>query len=511
MAKWLALLTLATFTTIFFALKIGQTSPPKPPNIIFILADDLDVDLFNQDEKLPTLLSKQGTTFVNHFAPLSLCCPSRVSTLRGQFPHNTSIYTNTAETGGGFEGTFQKGLEKSTIATWLQKAGYRTALLGKYLNGYPNSTPRTYIPPGWTYWLSPNGGYFQSQFNFSFNENGKTVPYASEPHHYLGDVLIEKTVGFIKDCTTNYPNQPFFAFVTPITPHKPAAPPTRYQNYYRGVKAPRTPSFNEGDVGDKPEWVNSQEPLTAEQIASLDELYRLRKASLLGLADLVEKVIDTLEATDQLDNTYIFFSSDNGFHQGQHRLNSGKTTAYEEDIKIPLVVRGPHVAANKIIDAITANVDYAPTFAAIAGIEAASFVDGRSLLPFLQGRWPTIWRQALLLEFGGPASITKPSDDPLMEVPDDFDLDLLANAKKNAPAFTGLRIKTDPFTDRGPLTFVLYHNEERELYYLGRDPYQLNNAYGVADKAVTTKYESWLKELQNASGEKLRQIEQSPP
>lgn len=480
----------------------------KTPNIIFILADDLDMNVFNQDEKLPGLLTRKGTIFMNHFAPLSLCCPSRVSTLRGQFPHNTTIYTNTPESGGGFQGTFHKGLEESTIATWLHAAGYRTALLGKYLNGYPLEAPSvTYIPPGWDYWVSPNGGHPQSQYNYSLNDNGTTIHYGQAPNDYFGDVLKEKTLAFIKDSVNNHSDQPFFAYVSSHAPHKPATPPPRYEHRYPNDKAPRTASFNEKDVSDKPLWVRSLGPLSARQIEDVDNLFQKRRESLLALSDLVEELIETLTEIGVLENTYIFFTSDNGFHQGQHTLNSGKTTAYEEDIKIPLVVRGPGVPEGNIVQAITANVDYAPTFAEIADIIPPSFVDGRSLLPFLRGETPQIWRQALILEFGGPASINRASANPLLEVQDPFDIDLLSDGKPLIPAFAGLRIEANPLT-KGGLTYVEYSSGERELYDLSQDPNQLNNYYPSADKALTSKLAQWLNSLRHASGQELREREQ---
>ncbi len=232
---------------------------------------------------------------------------------------------------------------------------------------------------------------------------------------------------------------------------------------------------------------------------------------MLGLSDLVEKVIATLERKDLLDTTYIFFSSDNGFHQGQHRLNSGKTTAYEEDIKLPLVVRGPHVAEGKIVDVITANVDYAPTFADIANIAIPNFVDGRSFLPYINGFRTESWRAVMLLESGGAQSINRGSKNPLFEVQDPFDIDLLDNAKYTIPAFTGLRLAKNPFNDNGPLTYIAYDTDEKELYFLDRDPYQLENSWVVADETLKTKLDAWTKLLRAAKGQALRDIEQTPP
>lgn len=482
----------------------------KPPNIVFILTDDLNEEVFDKDVGLQNLLTSKGTKFGKHFVSLSLCCPSRVTTLRGQFAHNTGIFTNDVASGGGFQTVYSKGLENSTIATWLQAAGYRTALFGKYLNGYPNGAPsNTYIPPGWDRWASPNGGSPYSQYNYTLNENGTTVSYGGAPSDYFVDVISKKTVNFINNSVANYPNKPFFVYVAPTAPHGPATPPPRYEDYYPNAQAPRTASFNEADVSDKPAWIRSKPLLTDNQIANADELYRKRRASLLAVTDLVKDVIDTLTATGQLDNTYIFFTSDNGFHQGQHRLNSGKNSAYEEDINIPLVVRGPGVPAGQVVSSITSNVDYGPTFAAIAGVAPPSFVDGRSLLPFLNGTTPAVWRKALLLEHAGPSSVTAASADPLLEPQDPFDVQLQSTGA--APVFAGLRVKSQAIGTNGPINYVEYDTGEREFYDLSTDPAQLTNSYSTASPTLKTKLSTWLNSLRNASGQALRDAEQTAP
>ncbi len=185
----------------------------QPPNIVFILADDLDAAIFDRERALRLMLAERGTTFANHFVSLSLCCPSRTSTLRGQYAQNTGVYTNTLPD-GGFGKVVAEGLEGSTIATWLQGAGYRTALIGKYLNGYPNNAPeksRNYIPPGWSYFVTPNGGTPYSQFNYSLNENGQTVAYGNAAADYLTDVIATKATQFIRDAGKR-PAEPFFLF-----------------------------------------------------------------------------------------------------------------------------------------------------------------------------------------------------------------------------------------------------------------------------------------------------------
>lgn len=269
------------FPLVFVLLTVGCSSADqpataesalvtKPPNIIFILTDDLNEEVLNHVQlNRPSSpfasLAANGTTFKSHFVSLSLCCPSRIATLSGQYAHNSGIFTNAAPD-GGFAKVYNDGIENSTIATWLQAAGYRTALIGKYLNGYPNAaSTKTYIPPGWTRWFSPNGGSPYTEYNYDLNENGVTVSYGSAPSDYLVDVIAKKTTTFIHNTVTNFPNKPFFIFVAPYVPHGPATPPPRYADRFPDAKAPRTASFNEANVSDKPAWSGTSPSSTARR------------------------------------------------------------------------------------------------------------------------------------------------------------------------------------------------------------------------------------------------------
>jgi N-acetylglucosamine-6-sulfatase len=439
------------------------------PNIVFIIADDLDSESMNHLPRLQSLLVDRGTTFANSFASLALCCPSRASILRGQYAHNTEIFTNDAP-GGGFQKFRDLGREESTIAAWLRDAGYRTALMGKYLNGYPLTT---YVPPGWDEWYGVVGGI--NFFNYSLNENGNVVRYGSEPEAYLTDVLREKAADFV--LRTAPTGQPFFIYIAPYAPHQPATPAPRHQDAFLGVQAPRTPSFNEQDVSDKPLWVRNTQLRTPTQIAQLDELYRRRLQSMLAVEDLVERLIEILKEARQLENTYIVFTADNGFHLAQHRLPAGKNSAYEEDIRVPLIVRGPRVPAKGVVEQLAVNIDLAPTFAELGGAETPDFVDGRSLVRFLRDREPSTenWRQGFLLEAGF----------------------ITGNR-----VFQGIRGKG--------FTYVEYLNTgERELYDLERDPYQLQSLHDAAEPAVMNQLAAWLASLRECAGVICRSAEES--
>ena len=477
----------------------GAALAAQRPNIVFILTDDLDAAAASKMVQVKALVTDQGTNFQRHYVNVSLCCPSRVSTLRGQFAHNSTIYGNNAPN-GGFEGTYSKGLESSTVATWLQDAGYRTVLIGKYLNGYPHTAPSaTYIPPGWTEWYSPNGGSPYSEFDYQLNENGKTVSYAHADSDYLTDVISDKTVDFIRRSVEQHPEQPFFAYVAPYAPHLPATPAPRHANTLPEAQAPRTNSFNEPDVSDKPAWVRNAPLLDDAQIATLDDEYRKRRQSLLAVDEMVKRVVDTLQSLGQLDNTYVFFTSDNGFHQGEHRLASGKMTAFEEDLHIPLSVRGPGVPVATTVDELTANVDYASTFAELSGATPPDWVDGRSLVPMLRGVVPGPWRQVLMVSHGEVSGTRAQPANGLLEPPDPFEMQDVS-----IPLFTGLRT-ADNFT------YVANFTGGYELYDNTKDPRQLRNRYEAASETQKSRLAAWLAALDGASGEALRQAELRPP
>jgi arylsulfatase A-like enzyme len=485
-----------------------SASRPERPNIIFILTDDLDTSYpegtwLDDFPGLKAQLADRGTTFSNFFVSVSLCCPSRSSILRGQYAHNTQIFTNDGA-GGGFQKAHDLGLEDSTMATWLQDAGYRTVLLGKYLNGYPGNLGKTYVPPGWDEWYGGEAGQY-NQFNYDLNENGTVVHYGSAPEDYLQDVLDAKAVDFIGRAAGSAYRQPFFMWMTTLSPHQPAAFAPRYADAFPDAQAPRPPTFNEEDVSGHPQWVQNRPLLTDAQIDQLDTLYRKRLRSMLAVQDTVRDVITTLRRTGQLDNTYIFFSSDNGFHLGQHRLNAGKNTEFEEDLHVPLIVRGPGVPAGRVIDRLALNIDFAPTFAELARIPIPESVDGRSLMPLLRSRPPgrEDWRQAFLIEHGfvatGDAGRTPAEVADNHEPPDPFDLE---QAILPQP-FHGVHTQD--------LTYAEYLTTgEIELYDLNQDHYEHTSIAG-RDPGLDGLLAAWLEQLRDCAGQSCRTAEDNPP
>ena len=455
------------------------------PNIIFILTDDLDTRSIAVMPRLKTHLADAGVTFVNFFVTTALCCPSRASILRGQYVHNHRTYTNTPPA-GGFEIFKGLGREQSTAATWLRAAGYRTVLMGKYLNGYPERSNPTYVPPGWDEWYSPaRGGY--ANFTYTMNENRRLVEYGSRPEDYMTDVLARTAVDVIRRSAQD--GRPFFIYLATYAPHAPATPAPRHAGAFAGVTAPRPPSFNEADVADKPQWLRNRSPLTERQIAAIDTQHRSRLQSLLAVDELIGGLVDALRASGQLDRTYIFFTSDNGYHMGEHRLPPGKNTAFDEDIRVPMLVRGPAVPAGRTVEQIGLNIDFAPTFAAIAAVHVPEFVDGRSLLPlFRSARSP--WRQAFTVEHytGGP-------------VPPRFRGQRRLGPQA-IPEFHAIRTRD--------ALYVEYETKERELYDRRRDPFELTSVVESAPPAVLARLAARLAELEECAGQACRAAEDQP-
>ncbi len=456
-----------------------------PPNIVFVLTDDMTFDDLKVMSNVKKMLADKGASFARFFVVNSLCCPSRASILRGQFVHNHRVVHNQE----GFKRFYEYRHERSTIATWLKQSGYTTALMGKYLNGYALKHQESYVPPGWDEWDSPIDGKAYREFNYRLNENGKIVAYGQSAEDYLTDVLSRKATAFIRRVAEN--QSPFFLYLATYAPHQPATPASRHENLYAGIRALRTPSFDEKDVSAKPAFIRKRPHLGSKELKEIDGLYRRRLQSLHAVDELVAAVVETLAKTNQLRNSYIVFTSDNGFHLGQHRLPWGKQTAYEEDIHVPLVVRGPGIAAGQVVGELGLETDLAPTFAEWAGAAAPSFVDGRSLVPLLRRNLGSAgsWRDGVLIEH-------TPGTEPFMTRVEK----LLLVGKDALPAYSAVRSQSH--------LYVEYENGEREFYDLKKDPAELVNLYKKADPQLIQRFSSWLANMKSCRGAACRQAEE---
>lgn len=443
-------------------------------------------------------LTEQGASFSSFFVTQALCCPSRASILTGRYVHNHGVVTTTPPD-GGFVKFHGAGLESQTIAVALERAGYRTALFGKYFNGYPRGEALTFVPQGWNEWEVPTSVIAAySELNYTLNVNGKLVAHAALPEDYFTDVLSRAAADFVTRQAAAA--QPFFLYLAPVAPHRPFIPAARHAEAFKGLRVPRTPSFNEEDVSDKPLFLQ-RPPLRPFEIRELDRIYRARAQSMLAIDEMVEALFGALKSAGVLDNTFVFFASDNGVHLGQHRLDARKNTAYEEDVHVPLLVRGPGVPAGRVIPELAANIDLAPTFAELAGVALPGAIDGRSLVSLWSGRdagaVSTPWRQAILLEHPDPPSRAAKAAARAAQLRDSEEEGL------PSPPFMGLRMATE--------SYVEYGDGSCEDYDLAKDPQQLDNRCAHLAPPARKERSAWLRVLATCQGATCRTLENRPP
>jgi arylsulfatase A-like enzyme len=415
----------------------------RPPSFLVVVTDDMRAADWEALPQTRALLAARGTRFDNFCVTTSLCCPSRASILTGQYTHNHGVTATWKQ----FE---RNGLGSKTIAVALNDAGYRTALIGKYLNEFPEQGHK---PPGWDRFVGYSNGSYSS---LVLNENGSRHEYGEK--RYELDILASNAQDFLRRVGAD---EPFFLYFAPKAPHVPATPPKRARNALPDAAVARTPDFNEADVSDKPQYIRRLRPINS---GKYDGLHRKRLRTLLAVDDAIAGLWTTLEEAGRLDDTYIFVLSDNGYTIGQHR-RVGKTAPYDGSVRIPMYAYGPGFAAGSEDGRLVANIDIAPTIAAAAGV-ALSLADGFSLLQ------PTT-RDALLLEWRfSPEAVAE---------------DVTAEGQGKGHKGKGKRRRRDPSrwsTGEAPdylglrtldTLYVVYRTGERELYDYTADPYELDN------------------------------------
>jgi len=358
----------------------GRKAEPIRPNIVVIDTDDQRFDELDEMRNVRRLIARRGTSFTNAHATTPTCCPSRSTYLTGQYAHNHGVIANSGKHGG------YKALDHSnTLPVWLEDAEYRTAHIGKYLNGYDRRDPEE-IPPGWTEWYAPVNDSTYRLFDYELNENGEVIRYGNEARDYQTDVFADKAVDFIRRRSGD--GDPFFLSFQPTAPHtesKRPEPPDprpapRHEESSDKEPFPRPRSFNERDVSDKPKLVTKRDRLSSDQQRTIKRRYRDRVGSLLAVDDAVGRIVGELERTGELENTIVIFQSDNGYLHGEHRL-TGKVRLYEESTHVPLVVSGPGFPRDKRRDQLVANIDVAPTILDVTRATPDRLTDGSSLVP----------------------------------------------------------------------------------------------------------------------------------
>jgi arylsulfatase A-like enzyme len=418
------------------------------PNIVLVVTDDLTKkDYFDLENNLGFFTSG-GTFFQNAFVTTALCCPSRASTLTGLYAHNHHIHQH-IDPGTGYEQYHAEGYDENDLPFWLKNSGYETGLVGKYMNKYHARLDG--IPAGWSDWYGAN----DPSASWTLNENGTVRIYPQDPgatgYEPWEDVLGDKAVEFVAKAHAS--GKPFFLWYGTNAPHAPEPVSPQDKDRVGTWPAYDPPSFNERDVSDKPQWVRSLPLPPANQQLALKQKRQERLTSMLAVSRNLARLKDELRKKGELSNTYLILTSDNGYHLGQHRLSAGKMTAYEEDMRVPLAISGPGVAAGDAKHTVL-NTDLAPTIADFAGITPRLVPDGRSFAPLLakgrSGIVPEQFRRRFLEEnWQGP--IPTPTGTSLFPAPTNFAV-------------------------RGPsFLYNSYVTGETEYYELTRDPYQLAN------------------------------------
>ncbi|CAG8089156.1 unnamed protein product [Penicillium olsonii] len=449
-----------------------QHSESRKPNILFVITDDQDLQLdsINYTPLISKHVRDQGTFFTNHFVTTALCCPSRVSLWTGRQAHNTNV-TDVKPPYGGYPKFVERGFNDDFLPIWLQDAGYDTYYTGKMFNAH---TVDNYHSPhingfnGSDFLLDP---YTYSYLNSTYQRN-RDAPVSHEGEHTI-DVITRKALGFLDDALEG--DRPFFLAVSPVAPHSNVDPDAieggkismtlpiplkRHEDLFQDVKVPRHENFNP-DQPSGAGWIRDLPKQNQTVVDYNDLFYRSRLQALQGVDELVDSLVTRLEESDQVDNTYIIYTSDNGFHIGQHRLPPGKTCGFEEDIRVPLFIRGPGIPKGHVQDAVTTHVDLAPTFFHLAGIPARTDFDGITIpiTPDFEAErhehvtveyWGSAVAEGAFSGIGPQGSTLIPNN-----------------------TYKSVRLLGEGYN----LYYSVWCNNEHELYDLSTDPYQVNNLY----------------------------------
>ncbi|MFN8150670.1 MAG: sulfatase [Solirubrobacterales bacterium] len=431
------------------------------PNIVLLESDDQTQDSMRYMPTVNRVIGEAGATFPTNVTNWPLCCPSRATLQTGQYAHNHDVLGNSPPLGG-----FGNLDISNTLPVWLQGAGYYTAHIGKFLNGYESSPVG--VPPGWSEWHGSKTTY--RFYGYQLLEDGQVNTYGSidedpdnpaDPASYSTDVYTEKAVDLINRRAPS--GTPFFLSVAYLAPHAggpnsgrcagTAKPAVRHAGAFATEPLPQPPDFNEADVSDKPASIAGRDPLNANQIENATRNYRCRAESLLAIDESVGRIVDALRSAGELRNTLIIYTSDNGFFHGEHRIVTGKNRVYEEAVRVPLLMRGPGVPKGVSVRDLSINADLAPTIADAADAEPGLDEDGVSLLPFAAEPQRAHGRELLIEQYSPDGEDGEPTGTEYQAV------------------------RTSRYK------YVANATGEIELYDLAADPYELTNLHGRPDYA----------------------------
>jgi arylsulfatase A-like enzyme len=463
-------------------LPVARTSAqPLPaagarPDVVVVMTDDQTLRDMAAMPNTKRMIGDAGATFDNAFVSYPLCCPSRATYLTGQYAHNHGVRTNAPPNGG------VEALDREhTLGVWMQDAGYDTIHVGKYLNGY-GLRRRPTVPPGWSEWYGLVDKSTYQMWGYTLFENGTATTYGDfdveDPALYQTDVLRDRAVQAIERHALD--PDPLFLSLMFVAPHGESVEPgsrtqpylrpaPRHEGVFGGQELPRALA-GEADVSDKPRYVRSLSRPSGPARQRILEDFRARRESLLAVDEAVAAIVDALGRTGRLDRTYLLFTSDNGFMQGQHRVPKGKYFAYDASSHVPLMIRGPGILPGTRSAQLTTNTDLAATVLDAAGAGADRPLDGVSLLPFARDGVLSTPR-AILHEglVGG-----------------DLDRDGAAAGKITGGPGPYAAVRTDRFL------WVQWRSGARELYDLTLDPLEQQSrhadpAYAGVRAALTAE------------------------
>jgi arylsulfatase A-like enzyme len=444
------------------------------PNFVFVLTDDQNLASYERRTMPRTfrLLASHGTTFTSYVDATPLCCPSRAALLTGQYGHNNGVLNNNP----GYE-TLRD--PDNVLPVWLQRAGYRTANVGKFLNGYERAVDdNKEVAPGWDEWATLVGKHSYYDFKLAVSGEDRKVSY--EGSTYLTDELNRRAVELVHELAGP---DPFYLQLSQLAPHVEngdsggpcggdTVPAPRDLGSFAGEPLPPSPALNEKDVSDKPSFVSELPPLSAAKLRLAEHRYRCRLESLAAVDRGIASLLRAVREEGELASTVFVFSSDNGTFHGEHRLPGGKGLAYEEAARLPLVIRVPPqyrggARPPRAVASATANIDLVPTLVDWAGAETCPDVgdcrvmDGRSLVPLLSGERPRWSRERPILT----------------EL--DIGKEEIAAGRGISCHYAGVRQGHWLYLDHTSVpdlaTGRCEQSEVTELYDLGSDPWQLEN------------------------------------
>ena len=417
-----------------------------PPNIVLVVTDDQTMATM-KPEYMPYLFQQKWVQFPNAIVENALCCPSRATIITGQYDSRTGVSHN---------GQVSRFNPNETLATALQRRGYTTGLIGKYLNEYDGLT----VPPGWDEWQVPYSTTLYNQYRYPLSRNGVREWRGESPADHQVEVLTSRSEAFIS--RTAQQGDPFFLMFAPTVNHTPWKASPTHEGRYASEPVTWSAAFNEKDVSDKPRFIKTR-PL--RDPAAMTANRRKEFAAARTLDDSLRRLDTSLRAAGVYDNTAVVFMTDNGYALGEHRWLT-KRCQYEECIRTPMLVRYPGAAA-KSVPRLISNIDITPTILAMAGASTTRTVDGKSFLPYVTGSSSPTWRTGALIHWPG-GNTTGQSGKP-----------------DSIPQYWGVRTVKDKYVE--------LDTGEREYYDLVGDPYELVNQ--AANPAYATRVQALKSQL----------------